>query len=108
MVDEYQDTNYAQYLWANLLAAGHHNIFVVGDPDQSIYSWRGAEPGNVKKFLKDYPDTKLVKLEMNYRSTKQIIEAANAVISNNADREEKNLYHRECGGRKNNLLLRRG
>ncbi len=92
MVDEYQDTNYAQYLWANLLAGSHRNIFVVGDPDQSIYSWRGAEPGNVKKFSKDYPDSKVVKLEMNYRSTKQILDAANAVISNNNDREDKNLY----------------
>ncbi|MCX5779372.1 MAG: UvrD-helicase domain-containing protein, partial [Firmicutes bacterium] len=62
MVDEYQDTNYAQYVWANLLAAGHRNIFIVGDPDQSIYSWRGAEPGNVKKFSKDYPETKVIKL----------------------------------------------
>jgi len=92
MVDEYQDTNYAQYLWANLLAARHHNIFVVGDPDQSIYSWRGAEPANVKKFLKDYPDTHLVKLETNYRSSKQIIAAANAIIKNNSDREEKTLH----------------
>lgn len=100
MVDEYQDTNYAQYLWANLLAGRHHNIFAVGDPDQSIYSWRGAEPGNVKKFLKDYPDTKLVKLEMNYRSSKQILEAANAVISNNANREEKNLYTENEAGDK--------
>jgi len=91
MVDEYQDTNYAQYLWANLLAGRNRNIFVVGDPDQSIYSWRGAEPGNVKKFLNDYSDAKLIKLEMNYRSSKQIIEAANAVIKNNDDREEKNL-----------------
>ncbi|MDD4801625.1 MAG: UvrD-helicase domain-containing protein [Syntrophomonas sp.] len=92
MVDEYQDTNYAQYLWANLLAGRHHNIFAVGDPDQSIYSWRGAEPGNVKKFLHDYPEARLVKLELNYRSSKQILEAANAVIRNNSDREEKNLY----------------
>ncbi len=91
MVDEYQDTNYAQYLWANMLGARHNNIFVVGDPDQSIYSWRGAEPGNVKKFLTDYKDAKLVKLETNYRSTQQIIEAANAVIANNSDREEKIL-----------------
>jgi DNA helicase II / ATP-dependent DNA helicase PcrA len=92
MVDEFQDTNYAQYIWANLLAASHRNIFVVGDPDQSIYSWRGAEPGHVKKFLQDYPEAKLVKLEMNYRSSKQILAAANAVIQNNVDREEKTLY----------------
>lgn len=92
MVDEYQDTNYAQYVWANLLAAGHRNIFIVGDPDQSIYSWRGAEPGNVKKFSKDYPETKVIKLEMNYRSTQQIIAAANSVISNNSGREDKSLF----------------
>ncbi len=92
MIDEYQDTNYAQYVWANLLAARHHNIFVVGDPDQSVYSWRGAEPYNVKKFLKDYPDAQLIKLEKNYRSSQHILKAANAVIKNNNDREEKNLY----------------
>jgi DNA helicase-2/ATP-dependent DNA helicase PcrA len=92
MIDEYQDTNYAQYLWANLLAAAHHNIFVVGDPDQSIYSWRGAEPYNVKKFLKDYPKVHLIKLEKNYRSSASILKAANAVIKNNRDREEKELY----------------
>ena len=100
MVDEYQDTNYAQYLWANMLAAGHNNIFVVGDPDQSIYSWRGAEPGNVKKFITDYKDAKLVKLETNYRSTKQIIEAANAVIANNSDREDKILQTDNAEGEK--------
>lgn len=92
MIDEYQDTNYAQYLWANLLADAHHNIFVVGDPDQSIYSWRGAEPYNVKKFLHDYPHVHLIKLEKNYRSTGSILKAANAVIKNNKDREEKELY----------------
>ena len=100
MVDEYQDTNYAQYLWANMLGARHNNIFVVGDPDQSIYSWRGAEPGNVKKFLTDYKDAKLVKLETNYRSTQQIIEAANAVIANNSDREEKILQTDNAEGEK--------
>lgn len=100
MVDEYQDTNYAQYLWAKMLAERHHNIFVVGDPDQSIYSWRGAEPGNVKKFLQDYPDARLVKLETNYRSTKQIIEAANSIIRNNNDREEKTLRTDNGAGEK--------
>jgi len=100
MVDEYQDTNYAQYLWAKMLAARHSNLFVVGDPDQSIYSWRGAEPGNVKKFLKDYANAKLVKLETNYRSTKQIIEAANAIIKNNGDREEKILQTDNAEGEK--------
>ncbi len=100
MVDEYQDTNYAQYLWAKMLADRHRNLFVVGDPDQSIYSWRGAEPGNVKKFLKDYPEARLVKLETNYRSTKQIIEAANAIIANNGDREEKVLRTDNAAGEK--------
>lgn len=92
MIDEYQDTNYAQYKWANLLAAGHKNIFIVGDPDQSIYSWRGAEPYNIKRFLNDNPEAKVIKLEKNFRSTPYILAAANAVIVNNKDREEKNLY----------------
>ncbi len=100
MVDEYQDTNNAQYIWANLLAAQHRNIFVVGDPDQSIYSWRGADPGNVKRFLKDFPDARLVKLEKNYRSSQQIIAAANAVIRHNIDREEKNLCTDNAEGNK--------
>lgn len=92
MIDEYQDTNFAQYRWAKLLAAKNRNIFVVGDPDQSIYSWRGAEPYNIKRFIQDYHDTKVIKLEKNYRSTPQILAAANAVIKNNLDREEKELY----------------
>ncbi|MEN6351546.1 MAG: UvrD-helicase domain-containing protein [Syntrophomonas sp.] len=92
LIDEYQDTNYAQYMWARLLADRHRNIFVVGDPDQSIYSWRGAEPYNIKRFLKDYPESAVIKLEMNYRSTAHILDAANAVIKNNEDREEKQLY----------------
>lgn len=90
MIDEYQDTNYAQYIWAKLLAA-HNNIFVVGDPDQSIYSWRGAEPYNLKRFMQDYPGSKVIKLEMNYRSSGNILAAANAIIKNNADREDKEL-----------------
>jgi len=91
MVDEYQDTNYAQYIWVKLLAAKNKNIFVVGDPDQSIYSWRGAEPYNVKRFLQDYPEARVVKLEMNYRSCGNILKAANAIITNNKDRQEKVL-----------------
>lgn len=98
MIDEYQDTNYAQYLWAKLLAAGHKNIFIVGDPDQSIYSWRGAEPYNIKRFLQDYSEAMVIKLEMNYRSTQPILAAANAVIKNNRDREEKNLYSSKSDG----------
>lgn len=92
MIDEYQDTNYAQYYWARLLASAHHNIFIVGDPDQSIYSWRGAEPYNITRFLNDYPDTRVIKLEKNYRSTQNILIAANSLIANNKDRQEKNLY----------------
>lgn len=92
MVDEYQDTNYAQYIWVKLLAAKNKNIFVVGDPDQSIYSWRGAEPYNVKRFLQDYQEAKLIKLEMNYRSCGNILKAANAIITNNKDRQEKSLF----------------
>lgn len=100
MIDEYQDTNYSQYVWANLLASSHRNIFVVGDPDQSIYSWRGAEPYNIKRFLKDYPEAVMIKLEQNYRSTSYILEAANAVIRNNREREEKNLYTTRKEGEK--------
>jgi DNA helicase-2/ATP-dependent DNA helicase PcrA len=91
MIDEFQDTNYPQYQLMQLLAATHHNIFVVGDPDQSIYSWRGAEPYNSRRFLEDYPEAKIVKLEMNYRSAGNILQAANAVIDYNEDRAEKTL-----------------
>ncbi len=92
LIDEYQDTNYAQYLWAHYLAKQTQNIFVVGDPDQSIYSWRGAEPYNINRFKQDYPDCNVIKLELNYRSTPQILTAANSVINNNPSREPKTLY----------------
>lgn len=92
MVDEYQDTNHAQYLLTKLLAAGHRNICVVGDADQSIYGWRGADIQNILDFEKDYPDAKLVKLEQNYRSTQVILDAANTVIDNNSGRKPKNLW----------------
>lgn len=92
MIDEYQDTNYAQYYWARMLASAHHNIFVVGDPDQSIYSWRGAEPYNITRFLNDYQDAQVIKLEKNYRSSQNILIAANSLIKNNRDREGKILY----------------
>lgn len=98
LIDEYQDTNYAQYRWARLLASRDRNIFVVGDPDQSIYSWRGAEPYNIKRFLQDYPETQVIKLQQNYRSTQIILSAANAIIQYNADREEKELFSDQPGG----------
>jgi len=91
MIDEYQDTNYAQYVLSHTLAQEHRNLFIVGDPDQSIYSWRGAEPENIKRFLRDYPEARIIKLEKNYRSTKVILDAANAVIRHNCEREEKVL-----------------
>lgn len=100
MIDEYQDTNYAQYRWAKLLASGHNNLFVVGDPDQSIYSWRGAEPLNIKRFLQDYEEARVIKLEQNYRSSQCILDAANAVIVNNAGREDKQLFTENQSGGK--------
>ena len=91
-VDEYQDTNHVQYQITNLLAQAHHNLMVVGDDDQSIYSWRGADIQNILDFRKDYPDAHVVKLEENYRSCGHILAAANAVVANNSRRTPKELY----------------
>jgi DNA helicase-2/ATP-dependent DNA helicase PcrA len=98
MVDEYQDTNRPQYLLIQRLAEGHRNLAVVGDPDQSIYKWRGADLRNILDFEHDFPESKVVRLERNYRSTQVILDAASAVISQNRNRKEKRLYTEMKGG----------
>src|SRR6201995_1915465 len=92
LVDEYQDTNAVQYRWLELLAGERRNLTVVGDPDQSIYGFRGGDIHNILSFEQQFPDAKVVKLEQNYRSTQTILDAANAVISNNRGRKEKELW----------------
>lgn len=99
-VDEYQDTNHAQYKLVQLLASRLRNICVVGDADQSIYGWRGADMENIMNFEKDYPEAKVIYLEQNYRSTKNILQAANHVISNNLNRKEKSLWTDNHDGHK--------
>lgn len=100
LVDEYQDTNYAQYALTKILAAQWRNICVVGDADQSIYAWRGADIRNIIDFTRDYPDAASIKLEQNYRSTKTILNAANAVIDNNESRPRKTLWTENPSGNK--------
>ncbi len=104
LVDEYQDTNNAQYQWLLRLAAIHVNICCVGDDDQSIYSWRGANIANILRFEKDFSDAKVIRLEQNYRSTSRILKAADAVISNNKERHGKKLWTDKGEGEKVKLL----
>ena len=103
-VDEYQDTNHVQYAITNLLAAKYRNLMVVGDDDQSIYSWRGADIQNILDFEKDYPDAKTVRLEQNYRSTGHILNAANAVVAHNSRRKAKRLFTDAGDGEKIKLF----
>jgi DNA helicase-2/ATP-dependent DNA helicase PcrA len=104
LVDEYQDTNVAQYLWLRLLAGGHKNICCVGDDDQSIYGWRGAEVGNILRFEKDFPGAKVIRLEQNYRSTPHILAAASGVIAANTGRLGKTLWTQAQEGEKVRLI----
>tara|TARA_B110000091_G_scaffold167114_1_gene178825 strand:+ start:1522 stop:3840 length:2319 start_codon:yes stop_codon:yes gene_type:complete len=104
LVDEYQDTNIAQYLWLRLLASSHQNICCVGDDDQSIYGWRGAEVGNILKFENDFKNSAVIRLEQNYRSTEHILGAASHLIHGNKERLEKTLWTDQSGGNKVKLI----
>jgi DNA helicase-2/ATP-dependent DNA helicase PcrA len=105
LIDEYQDTNHAQYVLAHVLAMKHRNVCVVGDPDQSIYAWRGADIQNILDFEKDYADAKVVKLEQNYRSTKTILAIAGQLIARNTQRKDKALWTENPDGAKAELVL---
>jgi len=105
LIDEYQDTNHAQYVIAHALALRHRNICVVGDPDQSIYAWRGADIKNILEFERDYPDAKVVRLEQNYRSSKRILRIASELISRNTQRKEKGLWTENEKGEQALLLM---
>ncbi|SBO30120.1 ATP-dependent helicase [Anaplasma phagocytophilum] len=104
MVDEYQDINTIQYLWLRLLVRRHKNLCCVGDDDQSIYNWRGAEVGNILRFSDDFPDAKVIRLECNYRSTSNILAAASAIIDNNKSRLKKTLWTHNQAGQKVGLM----
>lgn len=105
LIDEYQDTNFAQYMLAKLLVEKHKNLFAVGDPDQSIYSWRGARYQNILNFSTDFPGAKIITLEQNYRSTSTILQAANALIAHNEKRYEKNLWSNLGSGEKIHICI---
>ncbi|HJK86411.1 MAG TPA: UvrD-helicase domain-containing protein [Candidatus Megaira endosymbiont of Nemacystus decipiens] len=104
LIDEYQDTNAVQYVWMRMLASEHKNICCVGDDDQSIYSWRGAEVKNILRFENDFVDAKIIKLEQNYRSTPYILEAATQIISHNKNRHDKKLWTEQKTGEKIKII----
>ncbi|MDB5301093.1 MAG: ATP-dependent helicase UvrD/PcrA, partial [Phycisphaerales bacterium] len=105
LIDEYQDTNHAQYVLAHAMALKHRNLCVVGDPDQSIYAWRGADIQNILDFEKDYPDAKVVRLEQNYRSSQRILRIASQLIANNTQRRDKSLWTENAPGDAARLFL---